>query len=508
MTNTQPCQIFMIEERSSLARCYSEFLSKENLEINILPSSAEAMDYFAKTHTPTLILLDLQLQDIDGLELLSFIIKQSPQSAIVVITSNGSFEISRQVMQMGAVDYLEKPFTRDRLCITMRNARKQLELEKATNSFGNQFCGFIGSSISMQAIYRIIQSAASSSKASVFITGESGTGKEVCSQAIHELSERTQNNCVILNCAAIPKELIESEIFGRIKGSFTGAMSHHEGAATRAHRGTLFLDEIGEMDLELQSKLLRFVQTGKFTKVGSSVEESVDVRFICATNRDPLLEIQHNRFREDLYYRLNVIPINMPPLRDRGFDILTIAEHYLKIFAKEENKSFTQLANETRNIFLKYQWPGNVRQLLNVLRNIVVLHEGHIVEPKMLPEPLNKLVHSANSASHCNVTPLQKHANMFLAPAFESSHAAFKKAENDELNQYYVSDEQNKNDVSTEDNTSPESISPLWKVEMEAIDRAVKLCNGNITQAAKYLEINPSTIHCKKQAWLKNGQPR
>ena len=506
--NLKRCQIFMIEERSSLARCYSEFLSKEDADIHILESSEKAIAYFSSSHDPVLILLDLQLHDFDGIKLLELILEKSPRSAVVVITSNGSFEISRQVMNLGAVDYLEKPFTRDRLCVTMRNAKKQLELEKATNTFGDQFCGFVGSSIVMQGVYRIIQSAATSSKASVFITGESGTGKEVCSQAIHDLSDRSANNCVILNCAAIPKDLIESEIFGHVKGAFTGAVSNRDGAATRAHKGTLFLDEIGEMDLELQSKLLRFIQTGKFSKVGSSVEESVDVRFICATNRDPLIEIENNRFREDLYYRLNVIPINLPPLRERSEDIVRIAEHYLKIFSQEESKAFEKLSDETKAIFLNYNWPGNVRQLLNVVRNIVVLNNASVVTPEMLPSPFNRHVDSSQQAQlHTHsVSPASSAVNNITD--INSRHPS--------SGDTYVGNELYSNNnakltrgaiPSSEPELDPETdIDPLWKVEMDAIDRAVKICKGNITLAAKYLEINPSTIHRKKQAWIKNGQ--
>lgn len=504
------CKMFMVEERSSLARCYSEFLSNEDVEIIVISSGSEATKYFAQDHEPNLILLDLQLGDMDGLELLSYILAKSPKSAVVVITSNGSFEMSRKVMNMGAIDYLEKPFTRDRLCVTMNNARKHLELEKATSVFGDQFCGFVGSSLPMQAVYRIIQSAATSSKASVFITGESGTGKEVCSQAIHDLSPRSGNECVILNCAAIPKDLIESEIFGHIKGAFTGAVSNREGAATRAHNGTLFLDEIGEMDMDLQSKLLRFVQTGKFNKVGSSTVETVDVRFICATNRDPLTEIANNRFREDLYYRLNVIPINLPPLRDRGKDIITIAEHYLRIFAEEEGKAFTSLSNKTKEVFLEYSWPGNVRQLLNVVRNIVVLNSGVIVEDVMLPAPFNQSANhmlSQAAAAHSHRSPgnNNQHAN------YANNNGHFNNVS--PLRHAQPIDAQNVDASPILDATygvrqreeSPESICPLWQVEMETIDRALRICNGNITQAAKLLEINPSTIHRKRQSWQKNG---
>jgi two-component system, repressor protein LuxO len=461
--------LYMIEDRMSLARCYSEFLkSEEGAEIIVLDSGRRAFDLIGTLGEPSLFLLDLQIADVDGFELLDAIIAKSPKSAVVVITSTGSFEVSRRVMEAGAVDYLEKPFTRDRLCVTMRNALNQLELKKVAQPFSKGFGGFIGSSIAMQGVYRIIESAAASMRASVFITGESGTGKEVCSQAIHNLSGRSEYECVILNCAAIPRDLMESEIFGHVKGAFTGATTSRDGAARRAHKGTLFLDEIGEMDLELQSKLLRFTQTGQFQRVGSSETETVDVRFVCATNRDPLKEVMEGRFREDLYYRLNVIPIELPPLRARGEDILQIAEHFLRQFAEEEGKKFKKLSSETKDIFLHYSWPGNVRQLLNVVRNIVVLHSGDTVDVSMLPAPFNGAASndSASTQTISNNAPLITTANSKIETL--------------------------------------EDIKPLWLVEMETIDKAVELCEGNVTKAAKLLDISPSTIYRKKPYWKKN----
>lgn len=462
--------LYMIEDRMSLARCYSEFLNKEDgAEIVVLDSGQRAAELIAKLEEPSLFLLDLQVADVDGFELLDAIIAKSSKNAVVVITSTGSFEVSRRVMEAGAVDYLEKPFTRDRLCVTMRNALKQLELKKVAQPFNEGFGGFIGSSIAMQSVYRIIESAAASTRASVFITGESGTGKEVCSQAIHNLSDRSDYECVILNCAAIPRDLMESEIFGHVKGAFTGALTNRDGAARRAHKGTLFLDEIGEMDMDLQSKLLRFTQTGQFQRVGSNETETVDVRFVCATNRDPLKEVREGRFREDLYYRLNVIPIELPPLRERSSDILQIAEHYLKLFSEEEGKRFIQLSPEVSEIFLAYGWPGNVRQLLNVVRNIVVLHNGSTAEVGMLPAPFN-------GSSNTELA--------FTQP---------------------IHNERRPSEIVTRSSSDVvDNIKPLWLVEMEAIDKAISLCDGNVSKAAKLLDISPSTIYRKKPVWKKS----
>ena len=249
------------------------------------------------------------------------------------------------------------------------------------------FQGFIGRSAAMAEIYRMVR-AIGRSTATVFITGESGTGKEVCARAIHAVSTRAAKPFVPLNCAAIPRDLLESEVFGHLKGAFTGALSDKPGAAAAADGGTLFLDEICEMDLSLQTKLLRFLQTSTIQPVGAARPIPVDVRIVCATNRDPAEEVRRGRFREDLYYRLHVVPIHMPPLRARPEDIMDIAQASLIDFAAEEGKSFTGFDPEAAAVLISRPWPGNVRQLLNVIRNTVVLHDGPLVSAAMLPSEI------------------------------------------------------------------------------------------------------------------------
>lgn len=246
---------------------------------------------------------------------------------------------------------------------------------------------FLGSSDAMQEVYGKIRAVAGS-MATVFITGESGTGKELCAQAIHDGSARASGPFIALNCGAIPPDLLESEVFGHMKGSFTGAISDKPGAAAAADGGTLFLDEICEMDVGLQTKLLRFLQTSMVQPVGATRPRKVNVRIICATNRDPMEAMRSGRFREDLYYRLYVVPIHMPPLRDRGEDVIEIAEAALARFSVEENRSFDGLSGEVKALFRRLPWPGNVRQLLNVVRNVVVLNPGGMVRPGMLPPGL------------------------------------------------------------------------------------------------------------------------
>jgi two-component system repressor protein LuxO len=312
---------------------------------------------------------------------------------------------------------------------------------------------FIGTSKPMQTIYQIIDNVATS-KVSVFITGESGTGKELCAEAIHKKSKRKDKPFVVLNCTAIPKDLMESELFGHVKGAFTGADKNRLGAASLADGGTLFLDEIGDLDLNLQAKLLRFVQTSTFQKVGSSQLKKVDIRFICATHHDPITAIKAGRFREDLYYRLNVISIKLPALRQREDDVLLLAKHFLMRYTKYENKSFVNFAPETEEILKNYDWPGNVRQLQNVIHNIVVLNDAETVMPEML------------------LSILENYQTELLPSLETPSQSSVK-------------------------------ILPLWQAEKKLIEQAIELCGGNIAKAAFMLEIDASTIYRKRRKWKK-----
>lgn len=477
MTELAKPKLLLVEDRLSIARCYTEFLSTEGCTINHVSNGKQAIE-FLKADNYTVVLLDLQLPDIDGYLVLEHIRDHKLDCEVVVITAHGSYEVSKRVINMGASDYLEKPFSADRLRITVRNAISRYSLSKDINRYRGGFSNFIGSSIVMQGVYRIIENAATS-RAAVFITGESGTGKEVCAEALHQHSDRRDKPCVTLNCAAIPRDLMESEIFGHVKGAFTGAVATHEGAASQADGGTLFLDEIGEMDLALQSKFLRFIQTGQFKKVGSNKIETVDVRFVSATNRDPLQQIEAGTFRGDLYYRLNVIPIHMPPLRERGDDIIEIAQHFLIQYAEQEGKQFNRFSDRTRELLLKYPWPGNVRELLNILHNSVVLNDGEVITPEMLP--INK------KSVRSDLLPPDKQRGDEDAPAGHHS------PESTTIDKPHV----------------PQSISdirPLWQVEMETIEAAIELCQGNVTQAAKLLEISPSTIYRKKPNWKRAAQ--
>ncbi len=454
-------KILIVEDTPSMAELYAAFLDGCGYEIRFAETGRAAL---AAIHAdlPDVVLLDIHLPDISGLEILKTIQAEELPCACIVITAHGTINVAVEAMQGGARDFLVKPFSKDRLVVTVRNVAQHASLQRIVESlkddFGRSgFYGIIGSSLPMQAVYRTIDSVAPS-RATVFITGESGTGKEMCAEAVHRASPRRDKPFIALNCGAIPRELMESEIFGHVKGAFTGAATDREGAARRADGGTLFLDEICEMDLDLQTKLLRFVQTGMVQKVGGDRTEKVDVRFICATNKDPWAEVEAGRFREDLYYRLHVIPIVLPPLRTRDADVIEIAREVLNRLSREEGKAFQGFSSEAEARLLAFHWPGNVRQLQNVLRNVVVLNDGPRVEVSMLPEALMK-----------GGAPLVVPA----APAPPPAAGPL-----------------------TED-----GIRPLWITEKETIEAAIAACGGNVPRAAARLEISASTIYRKKMTW-------
>lgn len=456
-------RVLLVEDTRSLAVVYEQYLAQDGYEVLLADCGKQALAQLLAS-PPPVVLLDLELPDMSGMDILQQITEQQLPCSVVVITAHGSVDVAVEAMRHGAFDFLTKPFDGKRLCATARNALKHQQLSSLVAQYRenferSSFAGFIGASMPMQAVYRIIESAAPS-KATVFITGESGTGKEVCAEAIHQCSPRREQPFIALNCAAIPHDLMESEIFGHVKGSFTGAQGDRKGAASLADGGTLFLDEICEMNLDLQSKLLRFIQTGTLQRVGSGKLETVDVRFVCATNRDPLAEVKAGRFREDLYYRLHVIPLGLPPLRERGEDILLLARNLLQSYAREENKRFKDFDGETARVLLDYPWPGNVRELQNVVRNIVVLNDGELVSRDILPPPLN----GARGTMPAVAPPLSQPGSS--GPASLSA-----------------------------------PIRPLWLVEKETIEQAIASCDGNIPKAAALLEISPSTIYRKKQSW-------
>ncbi len=449
-------KVLLVEDQPALARTYCGFLRPCGCQVEVAATGQAALAALAEP--PAAMLLDLRLPDMDGLAVLKQLRAQGLDLPVIVITAHGSMQTAIDAMKAGAADFLVKPFTPERLQVTLRNALETARLAATLRVYRDRidrasFQGFIGSSLAMQAVYRSLESAAAS-KATVFLTGESGTGKEVAANAVHALSGRP-GACIALNCAAIPRDLVESEIFGHVKGAFTGAQAERSGAARLADRGTLFLDEICEMELGLQSKLLRFLQTGQIAKVGSSVLEQVDVRIVCATNRDPRQEVAAGRFREDLFYRLHVLPIHLPPLRERGEDVVEIALHLCQQLAAAEGRSSLRLSEAALAALRAHSWPGNVRELQNVMHQAIVMHAGPTIEAAMLgladpAVPLRPMAASAADGA---------------------------------LHQLAL------------------QIRPLAMVEREAVLQALRLCAGDVRKAAVFLGISPATIYRKLKSW-------
>ncbi|MBF0359000.1 MAG: sigma-54-dependent Fis family transcriptional regulator [Magnetococcales bacterium] len=397
---------------------------------------------------PEVLLLDIFLTDSYGLDILKTINEEQIPIVVVIMTGRGSVDLAVEAMRLGAYDFFEKPVLTERLLTTMSNALQHKIISRQLSDYENsakrhKLHEIIGASLPMQTMYKIIESVANS-RANIFITGESGTGKELCAKAIHKQSSRSDSPFVVINCAAIPHDLMESEIFGHVKGAFSDAKHERQGAAAMANGGTLFLDEICDMELGLQSKLLRFIQSGYIKKVGSDLEEQVDCRFICATNKDPKEQIENGSFREDLFYRLHVIPITVPPLRERGEDVLLLAHKFLTDSAKEEKKRFNGISRDAAHTLLAYDWPGNVRELQNIIQQTVVLNNKKKLTREILPPHL------------CQIESNPK-------PVLNNSSR----------------------------------IKPMHQVEMEAIEEAIAKCDGNIKLAATLLEIDQSTIYRK-----------
>ena len=458
----QNATILIVEDSPSLARTYAAQLEQCGYQTLLADTGAKAR---AMIKDANCVLLDLGLPDEDGLDILTD--WKQIECPVIVVTANGSINTAVDAMQCGAIDFLVKPFQSERLITTVANALEKSRLTRIVKTYEKSidrrsFGGFIGDSLEMQAVYRTLESAAKS-KASVFILGESGVGKELAARAIHDYSPRADRPFVAINCGAIPHNLLESELFGHIKGAFTGATSDRLGAASQANGGTLFLDEITEMDVALQPKLLRFLQLGSFQKVGSDKVIETDIRVVAASNRNPIESIAKGVLREDLYYRLNVLPIELPPLRERRSDIEKIADSFIGQYSKEEGKSFTGFTKPAITALTQYDWPGNVRELQNIIRQIVVLNEGTIVDPSMI---LSLLLD-------------QKTSSTIILP--------------------------NSDTANTTSNASPLTDNgifypkPLWQLELEIIDKTIEYCDGNIQKASRLLDINPSTIYRKRE---------
>ncbi len=450
---TSKTNILIVDDDKNICKMIEASLRKEKRYEIETALSGEACLRLIKENPPELVLLDIQMPGIDGIETLHRIREENPYIPVIMMTAHGTIERAVSSMKAGAYDFLTKPFARDRLLVTVNNALMNSSLRREVDELRSElkskyaFANIIGQSGVMQDVFRSVEKVFNSN-VTVLIQGESGTGKELIARAIHYHSTiRAGKPFVAVNCSALPESLLESELFGHEKGSFTGAVGRRIGKFEQANGGTIFLDEIGLMTPATQSKLLRVLQEREFERVGGNELVKVDVRVISATNKDLEEEMKKGEFREDLYYRISVFPIKLPPLRERREDIPLLAGHFLQKYAKQEGKSIEGITPDALDLMMAYHWPGNVRELENAMERAMVLASGPEIGAKDLPAAVRSLGEKR---------------------IYES------------------------------DNTL---ASWIEKLEEEALRQALLECEGNISQTAKKLGIGRATIYRKAKKY-------
>ncbi|OQY33865.1 MAG: transcriptional regulator [Spirochaetaceae bacterium 4572_59] len=384
--------ILVVDDEKNIRMGLGKALELDGYTIFLAEDGNEAMKIMVKTDID-LVVTDLRMPKLSGEELLKKVSSAYPTVPVIILTGHGTVENAVNAMRDGAYDFLTKPLNLDRLSLLVKRAlssrelvlkHRELQAEVARLESKKESSNFIGKSVQMQKVFELISQVAST-KASVLITGESGVGKEMVAEALHKQSNRKDNSLVKVHCAALTESLLESELFGHEKGAFTGAVTQRKGRFELSDKGSIFLDEIGEINQSIQIKILRVLQEREFERVGGMNTVKIDTRLITATNRDLKKEIADGNFREDLYYRLNVVNIHIPPLRERTDDIPLMASAFLKEFAEENGKSIEGIDNKAAMALYNYSWPGNVRELRNCMESAVVLSKGHFIMPEDLP---------------------------------------------------------------------------------------------------------------------------
>jgi two-component system nitrogen regulation response regulator NtrX len=384
-------RILVVDDEGGVRSSLQGILEDEGYRVDTV-ESAEAALARMSTGRFDLVLLDIWLPNMDGMEALARIRERDPDAAVIMISGHGTIENAVKAIQLGANNFVEKPLSLDKTVIAVSNALRQRRLEQDNRYLRERVESrpvLIGESPAMCELRKLIEIAAPTN-GRVLIFGENGTGKELVARSVHAQSLRKNGNFVEVNCAAIPEELIESELFGHVRGSFTGAVTNKKGKFEIADGGTLFLDEVGDMSLKTQAKVLRVLQEQKVESVGSTVSVSIDCRVIAATNKNLEREIQTGGFREDLYFRLNVIPFHMPPLRDRRDDIPLLVDHFIEHFSAEYGKRPKKASPSAMEQLMAYQWPGNVRELKNVIERLVIMVTSDEIAAKDLPAPMRR----------------------------------------------------------------------------------------------------------------------
>lgn len=385
-------KILIVDDEKSILDLLTVVFKKEGYEVQTSLSAKKALDLIDKDNF-SLILTDMKLPQLSGMEILQYVKETKPYIPVVMITAYGTIKQAVEALKAGAVDYVVKPFDVEELKIIVAHGLERGKLKQENILLKKQlkekysFENIIGKSKKMKEVYSIIEKIADTDS-TVLIGGESGTGKELAARAIHLLSHRRESPFVSINCGAVPESLLESELFGHMRGAFTGAVADKKGMFEVAERGVLFLDEVGEMSPMTQVKLLRALQDKKIRRVGGTEEIPVNVRIIAATNQDLKKKIDQEKFREDLFYRLNVISFVMPPLRKRKGDLPLLVSHFIKKYCQEMGRNVKRIAPEVMSVFESYHWPGNVRELENVIERIVAIEERGVITKESLPEEI------------------------------------------------------------------------------------------------------------------------
>src|ERR1700755_495624 len=384
-----PRRILIIDDEQGIRATLGQLLEFEGYEVRSAANAVDGIGEYQKQR-PDLVFLDVKMAGIDGIEALKKIKESDSHAIVVMISGHATIQAAVEATQLGAYDILEKPLDTDRILVTLRNALQHLDLHAENARLKETIQSryeIVGRSYGIRAVIDKIERVGET-PARVLITDENGTGKELVARALHSQSSRAQGPFVEVNCAAIPSELIESELFGHMKGSFTGAVADRAGKFEQAHGGTLFLDEVGDMSLAAQAKVLRVLQDGVVTRIGGNKTNAVDVRVLAATNKNVEHEIAEGRFREDLYYRLNVVPIHVPPLRERREDIPSLIAHFVNVLTSREGVAPRAVAPEAVDRLAQLDWPGNVRELRNTIERLLILSSG----PRISGEDVARLV--------------------------------------------------------------------------------------------------------------------
>ncbi len=384
--------ILVVDDEESIRQSLEGILKDEGFKTTFAGNGEECLQMIT-TEDPDLVLLDIWMPGIDGLETLKRVKQTRPQQLVIMMSGHGTIETAIKATRLGAFDFIEKPLSLEKVLLTIENALKVGQLVAENNALKEKLARdyqMIGESPAIKKLKQQIKVAAPSS-GWVLITGENGTGKELVARAIHQQSVRSAKPFVEVNCAAIPEELIESELFGHEKGAFTGATAARRGKFDQANGGTLFLDEIGDMSLKTQAKILRILQEHTFERVGGNRTIEVDVRVIAATNKNLMHEIKTGNFREDLYFRLNVLPFMVPTLRSRKEDIPLLCHHFLNFFCSKESRERKTISEDAQLCMMAYDWPGNVRELKNLIERLVIMSPGAVIKRSDLPQDISNV---------------------------------------------------------------------------------------------------------------------